>query len=595
MRRLRPGIPFDAHSPPARRHQRSLLAPVSRDHRAVAGPGADARRRLTGEDCATMDPKGDGCSVATAPSPRRGGDARGRERSAELLRALADPATYRSSQPVRRFDTHASWVFVSGRWAYKVKKPVRLPFLDYSTLERRHAACREEVRVNRELAGDIYRGVRAIVRRDGGLRLADEHCAGAVEYAVAMRRFDYAKTLAGAISARTLDDRQLRSVARALARFHARAPTVAGGGPRAALRAWRSNLDQLQRLVDPAAWRLELARDFGEAFVRAHAQEMRRRAREGLVRDGHGDLRCEHVLLGRRVRFVDRIEFDPALRRIDVGWDLAFLAMDLQARRRPGAARRLLDHYRRAGGRPGSEALLWFYAAHWAFVRAKVAAVAAAASAAQRLRDLAERLCWQARGPVVIVLAGPAASGKSTLARELASRSGLAIVSSDATRKRLAGLAASERARPEHYASSFTQATYSALARAARARLVRGRGVLLDATFRTAEQRATLLDALTGAQASMLFVRCHVDLQTALARAAARSEQQLRVSDATPAVVAEQFGQFEPPSELAPERVLALDCERPLERQADAVARALDRAAPRAGVRSFPRRSSADC
>ena len=144
------------------------------------------------------------------------------------------------------------------------------------------------------------------------------------------------------------------------------------------------------------------------------------------MRDGHGDLRCEHVLLGPQVRVVDRIEFDPALRQMDVARDLAFLAMDLEAHGRRWAARELARAYRHAGGDPGSEQLRCFYSAYWALVRAKVALIAAGThhgglrrrerARAERLWGLAERLCWRARGPVVIVVCGPAASGKSTLA-----------------------------------------------------------------------------------------------------------------------------------------------------------------------------------
>ena len=176
---------------------------------------------------------------------------------------------------------------------------------------------------------------------------------------------------------------------------------------------------------------------FGEAFVARHEPELRRRARLGLARDGHGDLRCEHVLLaGPTVRVVNRIEFDPRLRRTDVACDLAFLAMDLEARGQRWAARELIGAYRHAGISPGGEALRSFYAVHWALVRAKVTLIAAAAhdggkadadvraagakldQEAQQLWSLSERLCWRARAPLAIVICGPAASGKSTLAAD---------------------------------------------------------------------------------------------------------------------------------------------------------------------------------
>src|ERR1019366_7213772 len=208
-----------------------------------------------------------------------------------LLRAMADPATYDATTRVAVHETHASWVFVTDGRAYKVKKPVVLGFLDYRTPALRRAACEEEVRVNAELAGDLYLGVCAIVRSGEGFELAREHDPGAVEYAVEMRSFDESDSLAGLIAA--------------------------------------------------------------------------------------GALRCENVLAVGAVRIVDRIEFDPAFRHTDIACDLAFLAMDLEAFGQRWAAEELIGPYRRNGLDLGSEALLAFYGAHRAFVRAKVALIAA--------------------------------------------------------------------------------------------------------------------------------------------------------------------------------------------------------------------------
>lgn len=267
----------------------------------------------------------------------------------DLLAALADPASYGATGPVEVCETHASRVFLTGPWAYKVKKPVRLAFLDYGTLERRRAACREELRVNRELGGDVYREVLAILAGPEGVRFAPDGTPGAVEYALRMRRFDARETLAATLAEGRLEESDLDAVAQRIARFHAETQACEGGGADATLQAWRVNLDQLAQL-DAGLAQIGAARRFGEAFVTRHRRELDGRAGAGLVRDGHGDLRCEHVLLGEPVRIVDRIEFDPALRRLDVGWDLAFLLMDLELAGRPDAARRVLDVYRGPAG-----------------------------------------------------------------------------------------------------------------------------------------------------------------------------------------------------------------------------------------------------
>jgi uncharacterized protein len=483
-------------------------------------------------------------------------------------------------------ETHASWVFLAGGFAYKVKKPVRLAFLDYGTLARRRAACEEEVRVNRELAPGIYLGVRAIVPGRGGLRFAPQDAPQAVEYAVHMRRFEDADTLQGAIDAHTLTNAQVWRVARRLADFHRDCAPCAGGGPERLLAAWEANLRELERLDHPGDWQLQTMRRFAEAFVSAHRGEIERRVRAGKVRDGHGDLRCEHVLLGAEVRIVDRIEFDPELRHMDVAQDLAFLAMDIEAHGRRRAARELVGAYRRAGGSPASEQLRSFYCAYWALVRAKVAVIAAGdrhgrlrhreRARAGRLWGLAQRFCWRARAPIAIVVCGSAGSGKSTLAAALARRSRLQVVSSDAIRKRRAGLAPTERARPEHYTSQFTRAVYELLSREALARLERSGGVIVDATCHRRSERARLFHLLNRSDLTFLVVHCQVTLETALARASTRVRSADRISDATAEVVAAQFHRFQALDELPAANVLLLDGEQSADVQVDEVVRAVD-------------------
>jgi hypothetical protein len=504
-----------------------------------------------------------------------------------LLEALADPATYGGGPPVAVHETHASWVFVAGARAYKIKKPVALGFLDYSTLSRRHAACREEVRVNRELAPGIYLGVRAIVRTEAGFELAPDHTPDAVEYAVEMRCFREADTLAGLIASGALRSAHLEAVARRLAAFHRMAPVVSGGGRQEVLGMWQDNVRELAAASHTLGWPVKLAEGFGEAFVRAHGREIERRTRAGLVRDGHGDLRCEHVLAVPTVRVVDRIEFDPSLRHTDVACDLAFLAMDLEALGQRWAADELISVYGQDGMDPGSEALLSFYAAHRALVRAKVALIAAAEhdrarrteqlAQAQAMWALGERLCWRARAPVAIVVCGPAASGKSTLAAELSRRSGLAVLSSDALRKHAAGIPLTERAAPEHYSERFTHLTYELLGRQVQRALCRGHGVIVDATCRSRGDRFLLMHRLHGAGLTHVVVRCDVPLQVALERAERRTHETGHVSDATPEIVAEQYRSFQALEELAPGSVLEVDTRQALDAQVAEVTRAVDR------------------
>jgi aminoglycoside phosphotransferase family enzyme/predicted kinase len=510
-----------------------------------------------------------------------------------LLDALTAPAMYEGSLPVLVHETHASWVFVAGERAYKIKKPVALGFLDYSTLSRRHAACHEEVRVNQELAPGIYLGVRALVRTPHGFRFAAEGTPNAVEYAVEMQSFSEADTMEGMIAAGALTPSDIQDIARRLAGFHRSAPAVAGGGPSQVLETWRANMQELGRLEHPGPWHMDTMSRFGEAFVNSHVKEIEQRKRDGHVRDGHGDLRCEHVLVRPAVRVVDRIEFDPALRRTDIACDLAFLAMDLEAHGQRWAARELVSAYLQAGGSAGGEALRSFYAAHRALVRGKVTLIDAAEhepnvrgariECAQRLWTLAERLCWRARRPLAIVVCGPAASGKSTLTAELSRRAQLPVVSSDVVRKRLAHLAPFEPGGAEHYSAGFTRATYEQLGRNALLALHRNDGVIVDATCRSRGDRALLMGRLQRTGTTCLVVRCEVSLELAVARAARRMHDPQRVSDATPQIAAEQFRAFEELDERSEGSVLRLDATQALDAQVAAVAHAVDRAEVRRG------------
>ncbi len=499
------------------------------------------------------------------------------------LQALCAPATYGVPGPVLVRETHASWVFLAGEWAYKVKKPVRLAFLDYETLARRHAACREELRVNRALADGIYEEVVAVVPEGDGVRFAPEGTPGAIEYAIRMRRFDESLTLKGAIERGALGEDAIRQVARRIATFHETARPSSAGGARETLARWEENVLELEQLAG-AELPARSMRRFGRAFVSGHEAEIERRARAGRVRDGHGDLRCEHVLIGEEVRVVDRIEFDAALREIDVGWDLAFLIMDLHARGCEDATHSLLSEYRRAGGDPGSRQLVSFYCAHWALVRAKVAILARGAHlgsddpSPETLLDLARRFCWQAREPMAVIVCGAPASGKSTLAAELSRQSGWPVVSSDETRKRLAGLAPTQRAAPEHYTSEFSRRTYRELGMRAAAALGAGGGVLVDASCAKRFERTELLGPLDATGAPRLFLECRVQLETALARAGAREREPSRVSDATPEIVTRKFRGYEPIGEVAGDGIAIVDCESPVERQVGSAIEALDAA-----------------
>lgn len=467
-----------------------------------------------------------------------------------VAEAMRRGGFYSAAPDVTVRETHTAWVYLAGERAYKVKKPVRMAFLDFSTLELRRAVCHEEVRVNRALAGSLDMRVRAVVERDGGYELADAEAREAVEYAIEMRRFDEERTMAALVERGELRDEAVRVVAHRLARFHAEADVLAPSDPLADVKgACDRNARELLAVADDAtAPRILAAERFSDAFLVARRDELVARAAGCHVRDGHGDLRAEHVVLEQPLAIVDRLEFDRGLREIDVADDLAFLVMDLERLGAGASAALLVAAYRDAGGDPGGDALIAFYATYRALVRAKIAllradqlddpaASRAAREEAEALLDLAERLAWRARGPLVVAVGGPPASGKSTLAAELARRSGWAVLSSDAVRKRTQGAALTERLSDEDYSPAARSAVYRELGERARAAVAAGDGVIIDATFGDSALRAAFLEGL-GDRARLRALECAVPATLRERWARERTPQGARGSDASPDVAA---------------------------------------------------------
>ena len=516
----------------------------------------------------------------------------------ELPDALLDPSVHpQRPEVVELRETHISWVVLAGDRAYKIKKPLRLPFLDYGSLRRRHELCREELRLNRRLAPTVYRAVRAIVATEGGVRIADEDAPGALEYAVEMRRYDEDATLARRRAAGTAGAPEVEAVGRRLAAFHIGGEIPAE--PERTVPAFAAMLDEnFTTLGELGAAGIEDAARHAEAVLMGRGDELRRRARSGSVRDGHGDLRAEHVLLEDGIEFVDCVEFDPALRQIDVGFDIAFLAMDLW-RRDESLARVLMTAYRAAGGDPGDDALVAFFAAQRALIRAKVALVragqVAGADADRRRGDadallaLARRLAWIVRLGRIMVVCGVAASGKSTVARALAEQSDAVVLSSDLARKELLGFAGTERAPASAYASDVNAATYASLGVGAAERLAAGERVIVDATFRFPADRRSFAEALGTAARECLWIECQAPAETLLRRAAAREHDPERISDADATIAERQIGEWRPLTEVPADRHVTIATDQSRESVLAALAATLDER-----LRSSQRGDSAD-
>ena len=499
-------------------------------------------------------------------------------RQADLVEALSRPGLH-GGRTVEHLETHVSHVFLAGGRVLKLKKAVRLPFADLSTLERRRWMCQEEVRLNRRLAPDVYAGVRAIAVRDGAFALSDAADRDAVEYVVEMRRLAERDSLASRIERGALTPDDVRLVARRLAEFHRGAERVPAERAVSALE--RSSRETFDTLLDIAPSKLradvEEGARFAGAYLASHASELRDRARAGRFVEGHGDLRAEHVFIERgRVQVIDCAELQPRLHELDAAADLAFLVMDLERLGAPELARELVDAYRAAGGDPGSDDLVAFHAADRAWIRAKVALIRAAelpygapeaqleAAEARAHAALARRFAWRARGPVALVVCGGAATGKSTLAAALAHASGLEVIGSDRARKALAGLAPTDRGGGALYSAEMDRWTYAELAARAAAALDGGSGVIVDATFRRAAAREALVRAV-GGSGRVVFLECRAPAQVVAERARRREAEPNRVSDAGRAVALRHRSEFEPVTSAEPGEHLVLTTTSPPE------------------------------
>jgi aminoglycoside phosphotransferase family enzyme/predicted kinase len=452
------------------------------------------------------------------------------------LRLLADPATFGGAE-VRRIDTHAASVFLAGERALKVKRAVRFPFLDYSTLEKRKAACAAEIEVNRPFAPQVYRGVAAITREsDGTLVLGGKGTP--VEWAVEMRRFDERRTLDRLADAGEIDAALADRLARAVAAAHARAPVVAAAPWLAALEKYLDQNDAAFRaepdLFPPAA--AERLGRLSRAALARLSPLLVARGERGLVRRGHGDLHLGNIALidGEPVAF-DAIEFDPLMASGDVLYDLAFLIMDLVERGLVAAANIVLNRYLAETRRPedfDALAALPLFLSLRAAIRAMVTAERAERAdeairapvrrVARTYFDLACRLI-EPPPPRLVAIGGLSGTGKSMVARALAPElppsPGAVVLRSDVERKARFGLREDERLPAEAYALEVSAGVYSELAEKARRVVAAGHSAIVDAVYARAHERAAI--AVAGAPFRGIFLTA--DLATRVARVSARA------------------------------------------------------------------------
>tara|TARA_R110002096_G_scaffold5863_20_gene27067 strand:+ start:6017 stop:7540 length:1524 start_codon:yes stop_codon:yes gene_type:complete len=476
---------------------------------------------------------------------------------APLIDALREPDAYpHPCTAIRLIETHISWVFLTGEYAYKLKKPLDFGFLDFTTLARREFYCREELRCNRRFAPDLYLDCVPVNRAaDGRVRIGGS--GETIEWAVKMREFDVDEQADHVLERGELEAPLLRRFAARLTRIYAAAPAPRamadelGAAHIAApvtdnfreLERLRSDPDERAALARIRTWsanRHALLRDVFDA-----------RARDGYVRECHGDLHLANLVRrGDDIIAFDCIEFSEALRTIDPVCDIAFLFMDCAVRGRDDLAYAFLDAYLDASADYDGAALLRYYAVYRSLVRAKIAALRLEQCAdPHSAESLATHLAWadratEARGVALVLMCGVSGSGKSWLAERLAPALPAIRLRSDVARDALSPPAGESGAR---YSPAQRERVYTRLGDCARPILAGGDTVIVDATFADRATRARFAGLARAAGAACVVVYCTAARATLEERITRREREGRDPSEATVAVLQQQLAHFEPP------------------------------------------------
>jgi uncharacterized protein len=462
---------------------------------------------------------------------------------------LSDPSRH---PQVQRIDTHAASVFLEGDRALKIKRAVRFPFLDYSTLEKRKAACEDEIRINKPFAPDIYHGVVPITRMtDGSLSIGG--AGEPVEYAVEMARFDENQTLDHLAKCGELNEDLAIRMADAIAASH----HIAASAP---TEPWVNSIqpviDGYIRAFKAGAWfagqEVDALRESSKSAFGRLKTDLQDRGRRGYIRRCHGDLHLANiVLIGESPVLFDAIEFDEQIASVDVLYDLAFPLMDLMHYGQDQAANHLLNRYLSITAIDhlyGLAALPLFQSMRSA-IRAEVLLARLDRSGADGAEILEQATAYfrlalrliQPPPPAMVAVGGLSGSGKSVLARRLAPlippAPGAVVLRSDVLRKRLFNIPESERLPEAAYRPEITARVYDDMMQRAVRIVSHGHSAVLDAVFADENERTAARAAATDAKVNFVGLFLDADLATRQARVGSRRAD---ASDATPAVAARQ-------------------------------------------------------
>lgn len=492
--------------------------------------------------------------------------------SHEIRQWLASPQAHPDSLgTVEVCETHISWVLLTDRFAFKLKKPVAFDFLDFSTIELRRQACLQELELNRRLAPDVYLEVLPIYRVPGGTYgwsvpvgpLGGGPMDGElVDWVVKMRRLAANDAMDHLIRQGELTPDDEQRVADYLATFYqgiSPAPITGDDYRHNFVSRVEENLHELTSTMPDHNQLIRRIHSLQLRMLRVDSPEFDRRVDQGRIVEGHGDLRPDHVYLEQPPAIIDCIEFSSEFRTVDVADELSFLDMECQRLGNITVGPRLLAAWLQASGDDVPDRLYAFYGSYRACVRAKVA-VLRQQQLAQRDQSadltlpldylhLAERLAQPLGQPVLLIIGGLSGTGKSTLARSLASELGIDILSTDSIRQQLLGPSPTPAGYGQgHYDPQQRTKVYQQLASRAQQQLSHWLSLIVDGTFLTHAQREQMFELARQHGAAALFVECHCDRATAIARITRRAAEGKSDSEARGEFYDLQASQWTPPT-----------------------------------------------
>ncbi len=488
-----------------------------------------------------------------------------------LIRALHEPRAYpHPVKDIRLIQTHISWIFLTGKFAYKIKKPVNFGFLDFTTLEKRELFCKEEIRLNRRLSPDIYLGVVPIKKREDGYFFGNE--GKTVEFAVKMKQLPKAACLTNFIEKGKISPSLMEKVAYLMADFYDKAETnediAKYGEPERVFINIEENFSQtvphISITIEKKIYH-EL-REYSFNFLEKEKDRFFRRIEEGKIKDGHGDFHCQNIYFYKdKVYVLDCIEFNERFRYADVAADVAFFLMDLDFRKAPSLGHHFLNTYLNITGDYGLLSVLDFYKIYRAYVRGKIGSFELnmplsedkkidITERARAYFNLAYHYLKDKGSPKIFATTGLLASGKSTVAKALASRLGAIVLRSDIIRKQAFGLKINEHYYEPFekgiYAPKITTAVYERLVELAKKILEYGFSVILDASFSKQDYRKKVVELSKEKNISYLFLHCICDEDTIKQRLLKREEKKGEISNGYYDLLSKFKTSFEPLADL---------------------------------------------